>query len=192
MGSRKSFVRFAFRLSMRWLRAGRRQNSSGPEPLRPTGRRNDPPIGSPIWERRGIALAKWCKIPVMLNKMETEARQPNPANATNIITETGVELLNPDFGSGSGDPARQSRPQPMSAAKMHCLWCRRPFTARMTGGSPQRFCSTGHRQAFWVAARRWTMRAVEAGLLSVECLKASQTSVHAARTPFRSETTTGP
>jgi len=31
----------------------------------------------------------------------------------------------------------------------------------------------GHRQAFWIAARRWTMRAVEAGLLNVDCLKVS-------------------
>jgi hypothetical protein len=29
----------------------------------------------------------------------------------------------------------------------------------------------GASQAFWIAARRWTMRAVEAGLLNVECLK---------------------
>jgi hypothetical protein len=46
--------------------------------------------------------------------------------------------------------------------------------------SAQRFCSTGHRQQFWIAARRWTMRAIEAGLLSVDCLKASHASVHAA------------
>jgi hypothetical protein len=52
-----------------------------------------------------------------------------------------------------------------------CLWCGRAFAARKTGGSPQRFCSTGHRQAFWIAARRWTMRAVEAGLINVDCLK---------------------
>jgi hypothetical protein len=51
---------------------------------------------------------------------------------------------------------------------------------RDRGGSAQKFCSTGHRQEFWIAARRWTMRAIEAGLLSVDCLKASHTSVHAA------------
>lgn len=27
--------------------------------------------------------------------------------------------------------------------------------------SAQKFCSTRHRQAFWIAARRWTMRAIE-------------------------------
>jgi hypothetical protein len=31
-----------------------------------------------------------------------------------------------------------------------------------------------------IAACRWTMRAIEVGLLLVECLKASDTSVHAA------------
>jgi hypothetical protein len=45
-----------------------------------------------------------------------------------------------------------------------CLWCGRAFTPRMTGGSAQRFCCRGHRQQFWIAARRWTMRAIEAGL----------------------------
>src|SRR5215468_10938511 len=61
-----------------------------------------------------------------------------------------------------------------------CLWCNGTFTPRSTGGSAQKFCCSGHRQQFWIAARRWTMRAIEAGLLSVDCLKASQTSVHAA------------
>ena len=72
---------------------------------------------------------------------------------------------------------------PMNTA--HCLWCGRAFMPRRTGGSAQRFCSTGHRQAFWIAARRWTMRALETGLLSVECLKAVRTSVHAAPPAFR-------
>jgi hypothetical protein len=54
-----------------------------------------------------------------------------------------------------------------------CLWCGRVFTPRATGGSVQKFCCTAHRQQFWIAARRWTMRAIDAGLLSVDCLKAS-------------------
>jgi hypothetical protein len=66
------------------------------------------------------------------------------------------------------------------AWETRCLWCGRAFKPRSTGGSVQRFCSTAHRQQFWIAARRWTMRAIEVGLLSVDCLKASQTSVHAA------------
>jgi hypothetical protein len=63
----------------------------------------------------------------------------------------------------------------------NCVWCGRTFRARGTGGSAQKFCSAGHPQAFWIAARRWTMRAIEAGLLSVECLKPTKASVHAAR-----------
>jgi hypothetical protein len=61
-----------------------------------------------------------------------------------------------------------------------CLWCGRAFKPRSTGESAQKFCCTEHRQEFWIAARRWTMRAIDAGLLSVDCLKASHTSVHAA------------
>src|SRR5438477_12863236 len=63
-------------------------------------------------------------------------------------------------------PARHERPAdpaPRSAKKAHCLWCGRVYRARTTGGSAQRFCSTEHRKAFWTAARRWTMRAIEAG-----------------------------
>ena len=71
-------------------------------------------------------------------------------------------------------------PAPEPAMDVCCLWCNRTFTPRMTGGSTQKFCCTGHRQQFWIAARRWTMRAIEAGLLSVDCLKTSHTSVHAA------------
>src|SRR5260221_10993977 len=65
------------------------------------------------------------------------------------------------------------------------LWCGGAFRPRATGGSVQKFCSTGHRQAFWDAARRWTMRAVETGLLSVDCLKANQRSVYAAGRVFQ-------
>jgi len=63
--------------------------------------------------------------------------------------------------------------------RTRCLWCGRAFKPRSTGGSAQKFCCTNHRQQFWIAARRWTMRAIEAGLLSVDCLKASHTGVHA-------------
>ncbi len=58
-------------------------------------------------------------------------------------------------------------PAQKAATDARCLWCDRTFC-------------TGHRQQFWIAARRWTMRAIDAGLLSVDCLKASHTSVHAA------------
>jgi hypothetical protein len=116
----------------------------------------------------------------MLDKLESEERRLNLASATKTITETGVKLLDADDGSGSRNPAWQTSPQPESATKTYCLWCGRGFTPRVTGGSAQRFCSVGHRQAFWIAARRWTMRAIETGLLSVDCLKAPQGSVHAA------------
>jgi hypothetical protein len=77
-----------------------------------------------------------------------------------------------------GAGALTVRPEAKAA---NCIWCRGSFTPRGTGGSAQKFCSAGHRQAFWLAARRWTMRAIEAGLLSVECLKPTEASVHAAR-----------
>jgi len=79
---------------------------------------------------------------------------------------------------GSVTQAIQPGHQPALDAR--CLWCGPDFTPRVTGGSAQKFCCTGRRQEFWIAARRWTMRAIDAGLLSVDCLKASHTSVHAA------------
>jgi hypothetical protein len=46
-------------------------------------------------------------------------------------------------------------------------------------GPHRSFALPGTAKAFWIAARRWTMRAIETGVLSVDCLKAPQTSVHA-------------
>jgi hypothetical protein len=84
----------------------------------------------------------------------------------------------------SADRSRGSVAEGLEAAQKsleaRCLWCGRAFTPRATGGSTQKFCCSGHRQEFWIAARRWTMRAIDAGLLSVDCLKPSHTSVHAA------------
>jgi len=77
------------------------------------------------------------------------------------------------------------KPAQKPALYARCLWCDRMFSLRATGGSAQKFCCTGHRQQFWIAARRWTMKAIEVGLLSVDCLKASHTSVHAAQEAFR-------
>src|SRR5580704_9366331 len=85
-----------------------------------------------------------------------------------------------DLGSEAMSDARNRISPPRHTEKAHCVWCGRAFTSRTTGGSAQKFCSTEHRKAFWTAARRWTMRAIEAGLLSVDCLKAAQSSVHAA------------
>src|SRR5258708_533357 len=104
----------------------------------------------------------------MLNELETEERRSNPATAQ---TNLPRPLLDPVDEADGTSLAWRDHPEP-SSTKPHCLWCDRAFTPRLTGGSPQRFCSTGHRQALWIAARRWTMRAVEVGLLSVDCLKA--------------------
>jgi hypothetical protein len=98
----------------------------------------------------------------MLQKVELEERRPIPT--------TGKTALNPSMLDAGDGSTRQDKREP-SRGKTQCLWCGRGFAPRMTGGSPQRFCSTGHRQAFWIAARRWTMRAVEAGLINVDCLK---------------------
>jgi hypothetical protein len=65
-----------------------------------------------------------------------------------------------------------------------CPWCGRAFRPRTSGGSDQRFCGASCRHAFWSAARRWVMRAVDAGLLSPDTLNAVQTSVHAAPGAF--------
>ncbi len=52
-----------------------------------------------------------------------------------------------------------------------CLWCEQPFKCRASGGKAQRFCSPEHRKAFHRAARRWAVGAVEAGVVTVDCLK---------------------
>ena len=101
---------------------------------------------------------------MMLNVIEPEKRS---FNAVKVSVAAAPALLDPARGSGSRGHAHPGRRDPST----DCLWCGRGFTPRTSGGSPQRFCSTGHRQAFWIAARRWTMRAVEAGLINVDCLK---------------------
>ena len=52
-----------------------------------------------------------------------------------------------------------------------CLWCEQPFKRRASGGKVQRFCSPEHRKAFHRAARQWAVGAVEAGIVTVDCLK---------------------
>jgi len=102
----------------------------------------------------------------------------SPALRTAFVPVSRV-VLSADHGNWSVSAALEPAPEPAPAAR--CLWCDRTFTPRTTGGSAQKFCCTGHRQQFWIAARRWTMKAIEVGLLSVDCLKASHTSVHAVR-----------
>jgi hypothetical protein len=112
----------------------------------------------------------------------------NAKTPTNIVAlalynvclmNSSEALTTAEGGSGSVAAICELTPQSF-ALNACCLWCGRAFKPRSTGGSVQRFCSTAHRQQFWIAARRWTMRAIELGLLSVDCLKASHTSVHAA------------
>src|SRR5437764_5321170 len=106
---------------------------------------------------------------------------PNPMSA--MTAQARVMAAN----GSAGFAAIAVPTSPEAASKTPCLWCGRTFRPRKTGGSAQRFCSAGHRQAFWIAARRWTMRAVETGLLSVDCLKAVRASVHAGRGALRPE-----
>jgi len=68
---------------------------------------------------------------------------------------------------------------PAPSCSETCLWCGKALIQAQRRGSPKRFCCAGHRNAFWTAARRWVMRAVEAGLLPPQALKAHQQSVHA-------------
>ena len=51
-----------------------------------------------------------------------------------------------------------------------CLWCRRPFEPRRSGGKPQRFCMPVHRRAFETAGRQFLGRLRAAGDLSIAAL----------------------
>src|SRR5271168_594445 len=89
----------------------------------------------------------------MAETLESVNQFPNsPIPAAAITVKIGSLLVPPAL-----DPAQNP------ASEARCLWCQRTFAARTTGGSSQKFCCTGHRQQFWIAARRWTMRAIEAG-----------------------------
>jgi hypothetical protein len=52
-----------------------------------------------------------------------------------------------------------------------CLLCDRPFRARRTGGTPKKFCSPAHRNAFHTAARKWAEKAVADGRITLDDLK---------------------
>jgi hypothetical protein len=117
----------------------------------------------------------------MLNNLEileNDSKSVITADVRSAFIPANRAVVAADHGGGSVTPWLEPAQKP--AVEPRCLWCHRTFTSRTTGGSVQRFCCTGHRQQFWIAARRWTMRAIEAGLLSVDCLKASHASVHAA------------
>lgn len=61
----------------------------------------------------------------------------------------------------------------IEAATHRCLWCGSAFKPRQSGGSVQRYCSTAHRIALHTAARKWAVREMEAGRLSVEAVSGS-------------------
>ena len=58
----------------------------------------------------------------------------------------------------------------MTAAPIHCRWCGRACRPRR-GGSPRVFCTSGCRNAFHAAARRWAERAIAAGMLTIAELR---------------------
>ena len=66
-------------------------------------------------------------------------------------------------------PAREAPagPDPDST----CLWCAAAYARRATGGSAQRFCSAGCRQAFHTEARCYVAREMAAGRLTVASLR---------------------
>lgn len=68
-------------------------------------------------------------------------------------------------GAGQGLDGRRD----IEPAGHHCLWCEVSMPPRRSArGSRRRFCSKSCRQAFHGAARRWAVRAVEFGTLSVD------------------------
>jgi hypothetical protein len=54
---------------------------------------------------------------------------------------------------------------------LYCSWCDRPFRVRRTGGTPKKFCSPAHRNAFHTAARKWAEKAVADGRITLDDLK---------------------
>jgi hypothetical protein len=91
----------------------------------------------------------------MVDTLELVEQFPKSSNSAAAIKTKFV----------SGFVASALEPAQNTVLDARCLWCGRAFERRSTGGSAQKFCCTGHRQEFWMAARRWTMRAIEAGLL---------------------------
>jgi len=122
-------------------------------------------------------------MPNIVEIREKDSKSVMAAGVGSAFITANRAVVAADRGSGSVTPWLEPAQKPAMDAR--CLWCDRMFSPRATGGSAQKFCCTGHRQQFWIAARRWTMRAIDAGLLSVDCLKASHASVHAARGAFR-------
>ncbi len=62
------------------------------------------------------------------------------------------------------------------ATKANCFWCQKEFKLRTSGGKPQRFCTKAHRETYFSACRKYTDNLVRQGKLTIELLKASQTT----------------
>src|SRR5215471_4069910 len=58
----------------------------------------------------------------------------------------------------------------MTNTRPRCEWCKTPFSSKRHG-SPQRFCSSKCRAAFWSALRRWGEEALASGALYVTDLR---------------------
>ena len=62
-----------------------------------------------------------------------------------------------------------------------CLWCDRTFAPRRFGGEPQRLCSTLCRPQFDTAARRWAIKMLDAGELTIKALQNGSVEPYTAR-----------
>jgi len=82
-----------------------------------------------------------------------------------------LKQAHPSVEIGAAGDASHAPVKPFCGTAMKCYWCDRPFQARQSGGHAQRFCSPSCRLVFHAAARRWTLDAVGAGVLSIADLK---------------------
>ena len=55
--------------------------------------------------------------------------------------------------------------------QLTCPWCGSSFTPRMTGGKPQRFCSTHCRRSMDAGLRVWAQDQLDQGKVTVAELK---------------------
>ena len=90
-----------------------------------------------------------------------------PASSKRAPAVRGPKL---NGGHGPSWPAGATRAGCNDAAPIHCRWCGRACRPRR-GGSPRVFCTSGCRNAFHTAARRWAERAIAAGMLTIAELR---------------------